>query len=93
MISQSYNFKEFIDEVKDKSILEIIQLAEQEIYKAEKRSYGVHGAVRARKEGIVQYTAILKGFLFFMRSGIKPDGVDDWDFQLFSSVCSNLVKK
>jgi hypothetical protein len=33
------------------------------------------------------------GLLFFLRSGIKPLGVSDDDFQLFAPVCEALVGK
>jgi len=93
MISSRYRIDKFIEAVKDKTFIEIVLLGEREVNYAERRmAPHVKGCVTARQEG-GQYVAILKGFLFFMKNGIKPSGVYDEDFHLFRPICENLVKK
>jgi len=93
MISSRYRINEFIEVVKDKNFIEIVRLGEQEVTFAERRmAPNVKGCVKARQEG-GHYVAVLKGFLFFMKNGIKPYGVHDEDFQLFRPICENLVHK
>jgi len=93
MISSFYKIEKFIEAVKDKDYIEILRLAEREVNYAERKmAPHVKGAVKARQEG-GRYVAVLKGFLFFMRYGIKPYGVSDTDFELFRPVCESLVQK
>jgi len=75
MISPSYRIENFVDAVKDKNYVEIIILAENEVNGAERKMPPhVKGATKARREG-GYYVAVLKGFLFFMKSGIKRSGI------------------
>lgn len=93
MISYNYRINEFLDAVKEKDFIEIIRLAEAEVEAAEYGLSGVKGAKAKRASGAPEYAALLKGFLFFMKNGIKPYGVDDEYFQLFRPVVTNLVEK
>lgn len=93
MISPTYNFKEFLDQMVDKDYPEIVIAAEQECTAAERRSYSVRGAPRAREMGSTRYAANLKAFIFFMRSGIRPASADDWEFAMYRPVCEALVQK
>lgn len=93
MISPSFNFREFIIEIQEKNYWDIISLAEKEAYDAEAVSSGIKGSKEARKRGSANYAHLLKKFIFFMKRGIKPAGIYDWDFMLFRSVCEKLVEK
>jgi hypothetical protein len=93
VISSSYDFKQFLDSIKDKNYDEIIHLAEQEIYYLEPLLARVKGSVERRRRGGGKYVAQLEQFLFFMKNGIKPGGVSDEDFLLFRPVCENLVRR
>jgi hypothetical protein len=93
MISPSFNFREFIKEVQERNYLDIISLTEKEAYDAEYVSSGIKGSIEARKRGSANYARLLKKFLYFMRYGIKPAAIYDWDFMLFRSVCEKLVEK
>lgn len=93
MISSSYNIKEFVNEVKDKNRVEIIQLAQKEAYGAEKSSAGVMGAKKARNQGSFDYSRILKGLIFFLNNEKKPDRIYDREFQRFRPIAENLVQK
>lgn len=59
MISPSFDLHEFVDTVKDKDYLEIISVAQREVYLAEQCSFGVKGAVRNRDKGSTCYAANL----------------------------------
>lgn len=93
MISPVFKIQEFLDVVVDKSYQEILLLAEEEVSEAEARSSRVKGAVVARIQGSGQYADLLKKFLFFMRYGIKPDGISSDDYALFRPICERLVAK
>ena len=85
MISLTFNFIEFIDTVKDTDRLDIQRLAESEATEAEKiaqiKGYGQN------------YAEVVRGFLYFMRYGQKPGGIEDEHFQMFRDVCEKLVAK
>ena len=85
MISQELNFSEFINAVKDKDKLDILRLAESEAKEVEKiteiKGYGY------------SYFEALKGLIYFMRYKQKPYRIKEEYFQMFRSVCENLVIK
>jgi len=93
MISAKYDFKEFVDAIIDKDYHEILAMAEKECTATEGRSYGVKGAVKARELGSTKYAARLKKLLFFMRYGIVPYGINDYDYYLLKPLCEALIRK
>ena len=88
-----YDFQEFLNRIKDKDYPDIIQAAESEANRVERISYNVSGAVKARKLGSIEYARKLKEFLFYMKTGAKPGGVSEWDFQSYRQVVQSLVNK
>jgi hypothetical protein len=85
MISQELIFSEFIEAVKDKDKLDILRLAESEAKEAEKISeIKVYG---------LNYYEVLREFIYFMRYQQKPYRIKEEYFQMFRSVCENLVAK
>jgi len=93
MIVRPYDISTFIVQVQDKDKGEIIYMARREVAEVRKRSFSVKGAVKARKQGSIEYAELLKGLIFFLSSEMKPLGVSDWDFRLFRPLCEKLVKK
>jgi hypothetical protein len=93
MISATYDFQQFLDAMAGMDYYEILVKAEQECASAERKSYGVRGAPRQREMGSTVYARDVKRFLFFMRTGTKPDGVTEWDFAAYKPVCEALVEK
>ena len=85
MISLEFNFTEFINAVKDKDKPDILRLTESEATEAEKisqiKGYGQN------------YVEAVREFLYFIRYGQKPDGLEEEYFQKFRTVCENLVAK
>jgi hypothetical protein len=94
-VAMSYNYRitEFLDAVTEKDLIEIIRLGEEEVYSAERGISGVKGAKAKRASGASEYAATLKGFLFFLKTGVKPFGVNEEDFQRFQPVIKKLVDK
>ena len=88
MKTPTERFKSFIESVKDEGYLKIIELAETE-----------HAAPSPKKPtkdarmANVQYHSLITGFLFFMRYGMKPAGVNAKHFQMFRPVCKSLVER
>ncbi|MFW5787326.1 MAG: hypothetical protein ACOCQ5_06110 [Halanaerobiales bacterium] len=76
------DFKEFVDNIKNKSCKEIINVAKKELHR-----------IRATDDDDTEYAEILRGFLFFLQWGKKPNAIDDEQFQIFKPVLENLVKK
>ncbi|MFW5976869.1 MAG: hypothetical protein ACOCQS_02875, partial [Bacillota bacterium] len=75
-------FKEFVDEIKHKSCKEIVKISKKELHQ-----------IRAADKDDTEYADILRGFLFFLQWGKKPNAIDDKQFQLFKPVLENLAEK
>lgn len=88
-----YDFRHLIDQVKDMNYLDILQYAEKEADRVESISYGKKGAVRAREQGSARYVDQIGAFLFWMKSGRRPAGATDEDFQFYRIVAEKLVEK
>lgn len=94
MISYKYNFREFANFVKEKDLSEILSLASQECFEAERKMCGgTRGAPRARQEGCPKYVSLLKGLIFFLGNAVKPGGISDCDFQEYKPSVENQIKK
>ncbi len=90
---QKYNFTEFLASMAKLDHDEILRRADAECDLVERRSYGRKGAVREREFGSSEYAEQIKAFLFFMRSGSRPYGASDEDFQNYRPVVEALVQK
>ena len=85
MISIELNLSEFIEAVKDREKLVILNLAESEAKEAEKIS---------EVKGYGQdYVDALMGFIYFLRYHQRPYKIEEEHFQMFRSVCEKLVAK
>lgn len=94
MISNKYNFEEFLDAIKDKDLPEILILASGEAEAAERlSSSSTRGIAKAEKLRIAYYRKKVGEFTFFIGHGIKPDGVNEEDFKMYQPICEILVKK
>ncbi len=93
MSVSQYDFSDFIEHIKDKDLLDIIETADRACATTERASYIVKGARKARTQGSLCYVASLKEFLFFMRTQSKPMGVSAYHLSLYEKVAENLVAK
>jgi|SRR5579872_2625677 len=91
MISRDFSIAEFVDSVKASSLARIIADTGREVDLAEYASFTAKNATDFKKRGSVHYAETLKGLLFLLRYGRKPDGVSPVDFQLFRPIIDGLV--
>jgi hypothetical protein len=88
MKTPTERFKSFIESVKDQDYLKIIQLAETEHATPSPKK-----PTKDARLANVKYHSLVTGFLFSMRYGMKPAGVDAKHFQMFRPVCKSLVQR
>jgi hypothetical protein len=95
MISNKFNFQEFLSAIANKDYHELVAAASSEAAEAERCSSSSYGkGVRKNRElGSGLYCRRVSEFAFFMKHGIKPGGVDECDFKLYLPICENLVRK
>jgi hypothetical protein len=77
MISQSCDFDEFMDGIKDLDYLQVIYLAHKEATEAERLKYHSRTARLVPPEACDGYANALKGFIRFMRYGVKTPSMED----------------
>jgi hypothetical protein len=77
MISQSCDFDEFLERVRDRDYLDVIYLADKEATEAERLKYRSRTKRPAPPEACAQYVDTLKGFIRFMRYGVKSPSMED----------------
>ena len=91
-----YDFQKFLNSVAELDYPEMLQSAEREATAVEGRL-----APRRGKKGIdkqhrllaLDYLRRVKGFIFFLRHSMKPEGISEQEFQRFKPVVENLVEK
>jgi hypothetical protein len=93
MISSALRFEEFIGTVADKDYLDTIFLAEQEATKAERFYYSSQNRNEPAKKRCKEYACILKNFIYFLRYGVKPWGINEESWRMFLSVCESLFDR
>ena len=86
-----YNFNAFLERMSKDEYVDILKKAEYECNNIEKSSFGTKGCVNRRKKGSVEYLRSIEHFLFYMRHGIKPSGIDDKVFLKYRIVVKALV--
>jgi hypothetical protein len=77
MISQSCDFDEFIESVRDRDYLEVIYLADKEATEAERLKYRSKHRRLDPPGACAGYADVLKGFICFMRYGVKSPSMED----------------
>ena len=103
MISRDCDKRKFIEAVQEREFREIIRMAEGEDREVKSFRLGKKPKLKEspmevqkwknRKYSMKEYDKFVGAFLFFMRDGVRPDNISDWDFQLFRPVCQKLVEK
>lgn len=87
MLSKSYDIHEFIDKVKGRSCLEIIQIADREATAAERII--CKQCRHDRCEELVGYACSLKDIILFMRYGICTRRTRHLNLSAFRHGCLN----
>lgn len=88
-----YDFRRFIDSVKDLGIDEIVKTASDRHYQMQGISFNRKGAEKAREMGSVRFMAQLSGLVSWLRDFQRPLGLSDGDFASLRIICENLVRK
>ena len=93
---QPYNFQEFLGNVGELDYSEMLQAFVREATAVEARlspGRGRRGINKQYRWIAVEYLRLLKGFIFFLRSGMKPNGLSMEDFCYFRPVVEKLIEK
>ena len=88
MISLDCDFEKFVREIRGKDYYDVIYLAEKEATQAWRRSYN-NQTRNCTSEDSRNYQEKLIGLIDFMRHGLKPSILNDYDLYL----CSELQKE
>ena len=85
MISPEFDFAEFVNAIEDGDLHDILRLSESEATEAQKvaeiKGYGQ------------DYVDAVRAFVYLLRYGQKPVGIDEERFQTCRSICEKLVAK
>lgn len=85
MISDSYDFTEFLQAIMYKDFLEMLESAQQECAEAESRPYTIMGNI--------SYSRKLNNFIFFLEHRLRPLAASDQEFALYIPICEALIQK
>jgi hypothetical protein len=77
MLSKSCDFDEFLERVRNRDYLEVIYLADKEATEAERLKYRSRAGKIAPPEACSGYVETLKGFIRFMRYGVKSPSMEN----------------
>ena len=93
---QPYNLQKFLGNVGELDYSEMLQASVREATAVEARlspGRGGRGINKQYRWIAVEYVRLLKGFIFFLRSGMKPNELSMEEFYCFRPVVEKLVKK
>jgi hypothetical protein len=90
MISTNCDFSYFVAAIKDKPYDDIIYLADQEATAAERLLFRNDVNNDERKKCGQRYASILKEFISYMRSNIRPQKGETEYFELFTLVLDSV---
>jgi hypothetical protein len=93
MISLTYDIKDFVESVKDKSYWDILTLLNQETTEAERMLYSRKTILADSYEKSKTYVIVMKKFITFLRYGVLSSKLSPGDVQLFVSVWRSLLER
>jgi limonene-1,2-epoxide hydrolase len=93
MISDTFKIREFLKAVEDMDYHEIIRTAQRECRQVDNISFGVKGAVKARKMGSGEYMLELKSFIHFLANEAPAVNATNKANPLYHPVCESLVRR
>ncbi|HEY5158854.1 MAG TPA: hypothetical protein VII93_12915 [Anaerolineales bacterium] len=85
MISDAYDFAEFLKAIINKDFQEMLEITEQECVEAESHSYTLMGNI--------SYSRKLNNFIFFLEHRLRPLAASDQEFALYIPICEALIQK
>ena len=92
MISDQCDFDDFVMQANGRDYQDIIYLAEREATAAERRTYRVNVPADEKVRCGKQYAECLKGFISFMRYGIKPARIDQDALRHFDRIRNKALQ-
>lgn len=87
MISERCSFQDFLDAVRDTSGLEMIYLTNEEATEAERLCFRGYRTKDGNDSCCGEYSKKLKGFIIYLRHGIKMPVIKDVDLGAFKRLC------
>ena len=85
-----YDFQRFLSSISDLGLPLMLKEASLE---ADSLENGIKWVDRQYKYKAEEYLRLLKGFVFFLREGIKPGGVSEEEFRSFRPAIEKIVDK
>ena len=87
MVSADCDIREFIAGLENKDFFEMIYLLDKEATEAERLLYNPKSRIYERQICGAKYVNSLKNFIFYLRYGARPKGLNQDDLNLFDSIC------
>jgi len=81
MISEKCSFKDFVETVKDMNLSEMICLTDREATSAERLAIKAYEPEDVQNSVCGRYSSKLKGFIIFLRHGVKQSIIKDHDLE------------
>ena len=91
MISKSCDFNEFLEKINGQEYPDILLAANDEATAAERIFYKRKSREKNRIAPFQEYAMVLKDFIYFLRNGIKPSSIREFDFQEFQAARENWM--
>jgi hypothetical protein len=86
MISDKCSFTDFLDAVRDTSGFETIHLTHEEATRAERLCFRGHRGKTEYDACCGEYSKQLKGFILYLRHGVKVSSIKDVDLRDFERI-------
>jgi hypothetical protein len=86
MISDKCSFTDFLDAVKDTSGFETISITHEEATRAERLCFKRNRTKAGNHDCCGEYSKKLKGFILYLRHGVKVSSLKDVDLKDFKRV-------
>jgi hypothetical protein len=88
-----FNIDDFIAEAKTKTWLELIAHCEKQLNWLDNITFSKKSPFKEKEYQVRRYRDFIGEYLFFLRSGIKPAGMREDDFQRTKEITLELVNK
>ena len=85
-----FDINKFIEQCKEKDWIDIIDFAQKEYERSSSKLKNVDSYINDRR---IKYYDFVHMFLFYMRNGMKPGGVNDEDFKNMEDIRDKLIEK
>lgn len=86
MISPSFDIHQFIENIKEKDVSDMVYLAEQEAVQTWKRTYSRTGTLTEEQKNGLMYENKLLKIIDYIRNGIKHKDISELDPELLGAI-------